>query len=412
MSNKAISPPPDFDLNGQPLPATRKTPYIRVGSDYFKKINQTDRYNKVRVVLKKWQKAEIIEDHGKPYISKIPKYDSFCLVPDNLDYREVVNNCFNQYHPFTHKENPGEIKWSNILMEHVFGDQVALGYRYLQCLYLHPHRMLPILVLVSKERQTGKTTFLNWLHSIFGNNMVSINTSDFTGDFNAFYATANLIAMEETLIEKSLTVEKLKAMATQKFIPVNQKFVTQYELPFFGKIILTSNNEDRFAKVDEEEIRFFVRKLPKPKYENHHIEDDLIKEIPAFIHYLHSLPPVDFSVGRVPFTREELKNDSLVAVQKESKSSLYKDLVEHFEDQFENMAPGSYQIHANPVDIKNKWYAFNSRIEASYIRTVLKNDFNLVPCGHMRYIPFEDPSLATKTGTPYLFTPGMFGIAG
>jgi hypothetical protein len=98
---------------------------------------------------------------------------------------------------------------------------------------------MPILVMVSKERQTGKTTFLNWLNMVFGDNMANISPDDLINGFNSTYASSNIIAVEETLIEKAITVEKIKALATQKFISVNQKFITQYRMPFFGK-----NNPD------------------------------------------------------------------------------------------------------------------------------------------------------------------------
>lgn len=38
---------------------------------------------------------------------------------------------------------------------------------YLQLLYLYPIQKLPILLLVSEERNTGKSTFLNFLKAIF-----------------------------------------------------------------------------------------------------------------------------------------------------------------------------------------------------------------------------------------------------
>jgi hypothetical protein len=384
------------------------TPYLRIGIDYFKLIKKKDRFGIVGSELKKWKKDEIRGDHGKDYLWHLPKFDNFCIAPDNFNYRAVVDNCYNLYHLFRHKEQPGECKWSEILMEHVFGEQVALGYRYLQCLYLHPGRMLPILVLVSKERQTGKTTFINWLNMIFGDNMVVINPEDLVSGFNSSYATANVIAIEETLIEKSITVEKLKALATGKFISVNEKFISNYKVPFFGKIIMASNNEDKFARVDEEEIRFFIRKVGTPKFSNHNIEQNLIGEIPAFLSKLSGLPAVDFSVGRVPFTPEELKNDSLTLIKKESKSSLYKDLMEHFTDLFENEACNSESVFANPVDIKNKWFLNNSQIAPPYIRNVIKSEFNMLPCEHMRYNPLGDIGIISKTGTPFEFLRNQF----
>lgn len=388
-----------------------ETPYLRIGVDYFKKIKKTDRFGISGVDLKKWKKDEIKEDHGPKYMSRIPKFDNFCIEPDNFDYSPVIENCYNLYHAFRHKEKPGEVKWSQILMGHIFGDQVELGYRYLQCLYLHPDRMLPILVLVSRERMTGKTTFLNWLNMIFGDNCVMINPSDLTSDFNSSYAAANIIEIEETLIEKSLTVEKLKALATGKFVSVNEKFISNYKLPFFGKIIMASNNEDKFAKVDEDEIRFFVRKVGKPVFKNHNIESDLRDEIPAFLSFLHSLKPVDFSIGRVPFSTEELKNETLTAVKKESKTGLYKDMFERFTDHFSNSSRNDESIFVIPFDIKERWYRNSHNIDIHYIRTTLKNEFNLIPGKAIRYIPFGDAgTYSSKVGTAYEISRKLFNI--
>ncbi len=53
------------------------------------------------------------------------------------------------------------------LVSHIFGEQYELGMDYLQLLYLRPVQKLPILLLVSEERNTGKTTFLNFLKALF-----------------------------------------------------------------------------------------------------------------------------------------------------------------------------------------------------------------------------------------------------
>ena len=233
--------------------------YIRVGVDYFKVLEKPDRFGITHRELKRWKKDEITLDYGKKFLENVAKYDDFIMIPNNLEYTTYEGQYYNLYSEFPHTPKPGKCEWSKFLIDHIFGSQAELGMRYMKALYLHPDRMLPILVLVSKERQTGKTTFINWLNMIFGANLVLINPDDLVNSFNASYAIANIIAVEETLIEKSLTVEKLKSLATGKFINVNQKYVSQYKMPFYGKIILASNNEDKFARIDEEEIRFFVR---------------------------------------------------------------------------------------------------------------------------------------------------------
>lgn len=382
--------------------------YIRVGTDYYKKIKKSDRFGIVQLELKPWRKDEIKQDHGSAYLKKIPLYDDFTILPNNVEYHPVYENCYNLYKEFTHRPEHGSWHWTQILIKHVFGEQYELGLRYLQALYLNPKRNLPILVLVSKERQTGKTTFINWLNMVFGNNMVNINPEDLTSQFNGSYATSNIIAVEETLIEKSVTVEKLKALATGKFISVNNKFVNPYKVPFYGKIILASNNEEKFARIDDEEIRFFVRKLGKPTHSNHSIEDDMVTEIPAFLHYLTTLDPIDWSKDRSGFTPDELVNDSLLRVKQESKSSLFKEMHELISEHFLNDGHTLDSFQATPTDIKTKWFEKNSRIDVQYIIHVLKNEMNLTPAIKAeRYLPFGVDSsgggLNTRIGKPYLF---------
>jgi hypothetical protein len=374
-------------------------PFVRVGCTYYKRIEKRDRQGIVRKEFKVWRKEEIIQDNSKDFLKRIPQFDDFIMVPNNLTFDSAINDCLNLYSEFLHEPKPGEWTWTQRLLKHVFGEQYELGIRYLQILYLHPDRSTVILALVSAARGTGKTTFLNWLNALFGANMVLISSSDFLSGFNSHYAAKNIIAIEETLFEKKLTIEKLKALATSKFLIINEKFVAQYKIPFFGKIILTSNNEDRFAIVDEEEIRFFVRKLGKPEYINHAIEENLIEEIPAFLYYLNSLPKVDWSVSRSGFTPEELKNSSLDAVVKESKSVLYKDLWDLLNEYFNNTDQD--YTSASPIDIKERFFSMNSRIDLSYIRTILKNEFKIFPELNQRYIPFNNG--ASKVGRPYRF---------
>lgn len=376
-------------------------PYIRVGVDYYKAIKVKDRFGIDRPQLKAWRKDEIKQDEGAKSLDKVSKFDNFAIVPDNFDHQPVIGNCYNLYHPFPHVPKEGSWEWTEVLMRHVFGDQYDLGMRYLQVMYLHPTRMLPILVLVSKERQTGKSTFINWINMLFGDNATIISPEDLANSFNYSYATSNVICVEETLIEKVHTVEKLKAMSTGKFISVNQKFVSQYKVPFYGKFILSSNNEDKFARVDQEEIRFFIRKLSTPTTYNHGIEDNLLKEIPAFLHHLTTLPPVDFTRDRTAFTPSELSNKALDSVKKESRSGLYKELKILIEDFFLNESYGVEEFYADPISIKQKWFASDKDIPRAYLINVLRSEFKMEPMPVRRFHPFINQP--EKPGAPYLF---------
>lgn len=383
--------------------------YIRVATDYFKKTSVFDRYGIVGHELTKWTRNEIELDHGKEFLRNIPHYDGFCIKPNNLNFQPVIANRYNLYSEFRHKSSKGDWTWTERLIRHVFGEQFEQGMKYLQALYLYPEKMLPILVLVSKERQTGKTTFLNWLNMIFGMNMTIISPDDLSSNFNSVYARSNIIAIEETLIDKSVSIEKLKSLSTGKFISVNAKYVQQYKIPFFGKIILTSNNEDKFVRIDDEEIRFFIRKLGFPQYTNHLIEDNLIEEIPAFLYELESMEDINWERSRMLFTAEELNNDSLDAVKKESKSWLYKELYEKFEDHFIN-----YEFewtYCTPIDIKDRWFANNNQVTINFIRHVLKDEFKLKPFSEVvSYVPFNQDNLLKRSGRAYQIFRSTFNL--
>ena len=102
----------------------------------------------------------------------------------------------------------------------------------------------------------------------------------------------------------------------------------------------------------------------------------------------------------------ELSNTSLLDVKKESKSSLYKALVMLFEDMFMNELRAQDEFYADVKSIKSKFFANDPRIDLPYIRTVLKNEFNIVPVPDSIYFnPFvNDPP---KTGRPYLIKKTM-----
>lgn len=384
-----------------------KIPFIRVGTDYFKVITKTDRYQVDRKVIKGWKKEEIKMDHGAELLKHINRYDDFCIVPDNVNYQLVVNNCYNLYAPFSHTEYKEKVTQDNFpvsfkLIQHIFGDQIQLGLTYLKALYLHPDRPLPILCLVSKERQTGKTTFLNWMQMIFGDNFIQINPEDLSSQFNSSYASKNIIALDETVIEKSHAVEKLKSIATAKSLSVNQKFVANYALPFYGKVILCTNKEKDFMRIDEEEIRFWVRKVRTIDAINTKIEHQLKDEIPYFLRYLSDLPQIDFSRSRMVFTAEQLKNDQLISIQQESWSGIRKELFMLLEDLFIKN-DSLNEVKATPQDIKNRWFEKNNQVNSPYILKVLMQEMGLKQGKLQRYSVLDGDPLIKVRGRAFSF---------
>lgn len=267
--------------------------FIRVGDEYFEMIEKpsilTDSLEKK---LEHRNKGTIIDDFGRPALKLIRKYKAFVNKPSHVDYKPVIADCWNQYHPLNYSEEPRR-PWPHIryLMEHIFGDQIELGYDYMQLLYLHPTQILPILCLVSRERHTGKTSFLDLLREIFSYNCVIVSNGVIQSDFNALTSGKLLVCCDETALgDNHKFTEYLKMMSTAKHAAMQKKGKDHEEIENFTKYVLCANDEEHFIYTGTEETRFWVRKInPMP-------DEDIIgniipifhDEIPGFLSFLVS----------------------------------------------------------------------------------------------------------------------------
>lgn len=393
--------------------------YLRVVTTYYKKIQTEDRYGIIRTELVKWDRPTLGEDNDKHFMKSIPKYDNFCIEPDNINHKPVIGRMYNFYAPFEHKpiaedKYNGELDWywTQNLLKHIFGEHYELGLIYMKVLYEHPKQALPILTLISEERQTGKSTFIDYLSVLFGANTVVINPQDVQNQFNGSYADKNIIMIEESHFDSRQAMEKLKNLATQKKILVNSKFVQQFSNPFYGKIIITSNDENKFSRVDSTEIRYWVRKIPTlVGKENHNILADLTAEIPYFLRFLLSLPPVDRSRSRMVFTQEELRTQALLEVKTESRSELHKEIEVYLENHAMQY-PDIKEFHFVALNVKEKFFRTNNQISASYINRVLKSEMKLDKIEKsIRFVPLEcnDISPTKVVGKPFVWENPFYG---
>ena len=79
---------------------------------------------------------------------------------------------------------------------------------------LQPVQKLPILLLVSEECNTGKSTFLNFLKAVFRNNVTFNTNEDFRSQFNADWAGKLVIVVDEVLLNRREDSERLKNLST------------------------------------------------------------------------------------------------------------------------------------------------------------------------------------------------------
>lgn len=313
--------------------------YLRIGTDYFKKVHVPLSVDEGYDSIIKWSKQEIIQDHGRDYIKQIPKYDGFCNIPEHQNFQPVVNGFYNQYHPLSVKPKKGPWKTIEIFLRHIFGEQFITSLDYLTILYRHPTQVLPILALVSEERNTGKSTFLQFLKLLFEKN-VTINTNeDFRSRFNSDWSNKLIVAIDEVLLDKREDSERLKNLSTAQTYKTEAKGKDKTETAFFGKIVLCSNNEDNFVLIDNNEIRYWVRKInslnkngskPDPAF-----LERMNNEIPHFIHLLATREIAIKKRTRMWFTTEHLHTEALQRLVKGTTSSLLREIIEVLREIFD-----------------------------------------------------------------------------
>jgi len=313
--------------------------YIRVGTVFYK----ISRSSEKKIKLQKWSKEAIILDHestkdrgAKNLLREIAKYDDFVNVPSHLDYKAIIGNSYNLYAPFLHTPQAGDYENSLNYIRHIFGEQYELGLDYMKILFEKPTQILPILLLVSEDRNTGKSTFWKWLRIIFEGNIAIATNENFSSNFNSDWSGKLLIALDEGFIEKQAIAEKLKFLSTTNAFNAESKGIDRKEVDFFGKFIICSNNEKNVLPIDKNEVRFWVRKVPKFEIENPHLLDSLEKEIPAFLSFLLGRKMSTTHQTRMWFTPEQLKTNALEKVIEHSRGIVEKELetviLEHLED--------------------------------------------------------------------------------
>jgi hypothetical protein len=377
--------------------------YVRVGTDYFKYIKKRNPHSKqLEEHLAQWKKSTIIEDNSKHFLTHIEKLEAFVNYPDHVSYQRVIDNCLNSYGRFLHTPDPDAEPPVHTLkfLRHIFGagtvevphpkekkengefriikvSELDLGLDYLKLIYERPTQMLPILCLISKERSTGKTTFFDYLQTLLGLNCTQIGAKDLESDFNGHYASKKCIIIDEALISKAESVEKLKSLSTAKMIMVNNKGLAQYAQAFFGTFLIGSNNIRSFIRTDDDEVRFWVRKVPKIPDEDLDIKlfEKMVDEIPAFLHYIGQRAFATEDLFRSWFHPPLLVTEALLDVRRHSVSSAKRTIEGWIRGIF--WAKQDLQrILMTTADIKREMFV-GQRVDEKYIREVLKEELGV-----------------------------------
>lgn len=354
-----------------------ESPFVRVGTTLYKIVNQprlNGGYVKKRIV---WNNETLRQDYGKNYLANVPKYDGFCTVPDHVNYRQVIDNFLNLYEPIGHQPKEGDFSHIQALLHHIFGEQYELGVDYLQLLYLHPVQKLPILLLVSEERNTGKSTFLNFLKAMFRNNVTFNTNEDFRSQFNSDWAGKLIIVVDEVLLNRREDSERLKNLSTTLSYKVEAKGKDRDEIAFFAKFVLCSNNERLPVIIDPGETRYWVRKIHHLENDDTHFLQKLIEEIPAFLYFLQHRTLATQNVSRMWFSPKQTETAALLKIIRCNKSKYEVEAAELIKEIMECMEIDSFSFCLN--DLLILLNLSQVRIDKHWLRKIVTEDWKLAP---------------------------------
>ena len=302
--------------------------FEHIGTTYYKIVRQPNAVGQLIERSIPWTIEAIRQDYGKDFLANVPKYDGFCCVPSHLDYQPVVGNFKNKYSPLSHIPSVGEWQCIESLVRHIFGDQYDLGLDYLQILYTMPLQKLPILLLVSEERNTGKSTFLNFLKLLFEANVTFNTNENFRSQFNDDWNGKLVIVVDEVLLNKREDSERLKNLSTTRNYKMEAKGRDREEVSFFAKFVLCSNNEYLPVVIDPGETRYWVRKIPKLTTDDTAFLEKIRYEIPAFLHALTYRQLSTAEESRMWFDPKLIDTDALQKIIRANRNRVELELAE------------------------------------------------------------------------------------
>ena len=334
----------------------------------------------------------------------------FTIEPDHFNYKTIIGEgdkkLYNKYYKLPHDPKEGEWKTIEIFLKHIFqGWDYTNGIEYFYNLYVNPKQPLPFLGLVSEEKGTGKTTFLNFLKILFGGNSVMIGSHDFSKEFNSHYAAALVITSDEHTEgkERKKIAQKLKMMVTQKTARIEGKGMDPYNAKVYFKVVFCGNDEEMLTYIEKENTRYCIIRLkPFTTEPILNIEEKLKEEAAAFLYYLKKVYKAKLSRGRLYFSPDEFQTEAGKLIQENSKCEMQQNI----EDLVDGIFFENEELKELYFSPKNLIDALNLKnTDKHYLTKILKKKMKMEPSSQTKYIPGHlINTVSTKiNGRPYLF---------
>lgn len=328
--------------------------WIKVSDEYYERLIEHDIFTKTNSVVYRRRKRQELATEGVA-ISRIPRFHDWICVPSHTNYQRVLHidhdnetyRFFNSYQPMPHQpvafelpegfiknpdtfdyENIPEIRHTAAFMKHIFGWEehrdkyLTLGWDWITLCYLNPTQRMQALCLVSSEEGTGKSTFINLILAIFGQNATKTEASRIGSNFNSMSGGKIIQCVEETKDEKGGIENKLKDLITSFEKVVEAKHQDARVVKSFDKYIFASNHEDGFMKVGTETTRFAVMKVNQIKNKVPDFEEKMYLEIPYLLYFMQKRGVVTPKTDRLWFDPKLWENEALLKLRHASKDQV------------------------------------------------------------------------------------------
>lgn len=340
--------------------------YIAVGTDFFKRVHLPDENGRAQPMLIGWTESNLMRRYvrkGVPnFLDTLDTYDAFVNEPGHHeDYRSEViiqpeefgprTRLLNKYRPIDHHVKRGTYKAVEGYLKHVFGThdlktiddtgkelasseawQVYLD-RW-TIMYRIPRQRLPAVVLASKETNTGKSTLLWFNLMIWQGNAVVIGNNAISDQFTADWVDKTYVGIDETSIDKKQDTEKMKSLITAPVASRRGMYKDREQTANFTKFDLTTNNEDSFLSIAEDEFRYWVNRVQRITHRDPFLLQKMQAEIPALLYDLRHREIIHPQLNRLWFADSVIDTEARREVASASLSWLEKEFRAWITEQF------------------------------------------------------------------------------